>query len=1199
MTVVSQHVAALEQLVSLFLRQAPRLPSAGLFGVATSLVEPWPHQARVVRRTVERFPQSFLFADEVGLGKTIEIGLVLRQLILSGRVRRALILAPSNLLRQWQEELHEKMGLASARYDGRRLHDVHGGSRPVSTATVWDGTAGDGTSLLLASSQLVRRRARRRALLAAAPWDLVVVDEAHHARRRSARPSQGGSSTPQPNRLLELLGGGGGLPGLRDRARCLYLVTATPMQVHPVEIWDLLRLLGLGGAWGADEARFLEYFRQLRRPPEERDWPVLLDLLAEELEEDAADATDAIVDDFADLQRGLPARWTALRELPGAADRAQRLRALDADSRRALEALLRRRTPLARLVWRHGRAQLRAYRKAGLLEHDVPERRPRNIWIELDSEARGLYERIESYIADHYRRAEAERRGLGFVMTVYRRRLTSSQAAIRCSLGRRLALLRGAGSEPSPVEENPGDIERDAERDGELRIGAFLRIAETTERHREIGYVEDFLAALQGLGADPKVERLLADLETLLRPAGRHATALVFTQYLDTLDAVRDAVAEVYGSAAACDSGRGGERWDSAAWAPCDKETLRDAFRCAEVRVLICTESASEGLNFQTCGLLINFDMPWNPMRVEQRIGRVDRIGQEHAEIDILSYFYADTVEATIYRRLSDRIAWFETVVGALPPILHRVGEAIQEVAMRTGRGRLLRLEEEIAALRGGVDTAEADPLAWVEEEAPPPTAQAIETFPIDPSRLDEILTSLPSIAAHLRPDPEFEGAYHLRLPGRAEERRVTFSAALFERHPYRVDWLTWGHPDFGALLDLVPQPTVSEEPAGLGLYSAERPSPMSLFLVHDADGARPLTTLDELLAASLAEPWSGDQESRAAALFSQERRRMLEITVRVEERRRRAERRALEDASRRVLERAAWIELAASRSPGLFDDGPRIDFGGTGPVEDMARRGMPFSGLVEHIAELPAPRADHPYYLKLLRRTPASLERLRTGLRTEAEEILRRFAELDAESAAAQALLRAPSAIGVLERRWYLPEGVELPTPRAAVADLLDLVDGAEVRPFRDAVPLYEDLAEAADRFAENPTQDDAARCPWDYRWVALRGRARPSADLFVARVDLAAIDRRITPGSFVLFRLRPRPPLDGRLVLARHRDLTDPELGDGVTLRLYGAEMGENGVRVTLRPASSDSRFAAMVLEDVEEGDLRIVAEMVEILG
>ncbi|MCP4656836.1 MAG: DEAD/DEAH box helicase family protein, partial [bacterium] len=325
--------AGAERLVLRFLREAPFLPNAQGLGIETSAVKPWPHQLRVVRQAVERYPESFLFCDEVGLGKTIEAGLALRQLVISGRVRRALLLVPKSVLRQWQEELYEKLALNVPRYDGGALVDAFGrelaASAGAAAESVWNVCP-----LLLASSQLAKRRERRAELLAAEPWDLVIVDEAHHARRKELRTDR-----YRPNRLLELLAGGAGGRGLRDRTRCLYLLTATPMQVHAVEVWDLLKLLGLGGRWGALEGNFLGFFRELRRPFPERDWDFLLDLLADYLE--AGGELDPAFSTAA-AQRLGPERWAVVRELPHADERLRTIAELDPAARAVVDEMLRR-----------------------------------------------------------------------------------------------------------------------------------------------------------------------------------------------------------------------------------------------------------------------------------------------------------------------------------------------------------------------------------------------------------------------------------------------------------------------------------------------------------------------------------------------------------------------------------------------------------------------------------------------------------------------------------------------------------------------------------------------------------------------------------------------------------------------------------------------------------------------------------------
>ncbi len=117
-------------------------------------------------------------------------------------------------------------------------------------------------------------------------------------------------------------------------------------------------------------------------------------------------------------------------------------------------------------------------------------------------------------------------------------------------------------------------------------------------------------------------------------------------------------------------------------WQVVAKEDIKRRFRIGEIKVLLCTESASEGLNLQTCGVLFNYDLPWNPMRVEQRIGRIDRIGQVYPTVTIHNFYYDGTVEAKVYRKLRDRISAFTTVVGNLQPILAQVPTYIEQAVM-------------------------------------------------------------------------------------------------------------------------------------------------------------------------------------------------------------------------------------------------------------------------------------------------------------------------------------------------------------------------------------------------------------------------------------------------------------------------------------------------------------------------------------
>ena len=162
---------------------------------------PWQHQVRTYTRFLSDWPSRVLIADEVGLGKTISAGLILRQAILSGLAKRVLILTPKSVQIQWQNELYEKFNLNVPIYDGSALvwRAVHGARSAVEKPVGRDEWQAE--PVVLVSSFLMRRADRQRELLDAADWDLLILDEAHHARRRGA----GSTQEKGPNALLGLM----------------------------------------------------------------------------------------------------------------------------------------------------------------------------------------------------------------------------------------------------------------------------------------------------------------------------------------------------------------------------------------------------------------------------------------------------------------------------------------------------------------------------------------------------------------------------------------------------------------------------------------------------------------------------------------------------------------------------------------------------------------------------------------------------------------------------------------------------------------------------------------------------------------------------------------------------------------------------------------------------------------------------------
>jgi superfamily II DNA or RNA helicase len=354
----------------------------------------------------------------------------------------------------------------------------------------------------------------------------------------------------------------------------------------------------------------------------------------------------------------------------------------------------------------------------GLLDATVPDRNPEQHKIELTEETRRVYDRIDDYTRKFYKLAqqsdEAESRAIGFVMTTYRQRLTSSVYAISQSLQNRLKKLRGQrtvlkGKQRAQEADSGGsrqvvmetlseydleDVEALEELEGDLEDADLAEIIPNVTDEglhlldQEIEELESFVDELAEIDQDPKISQLIDDLNELDHEG--HNRAIIFTQYADTMDFIRQSLVSIHGETVATYSGRGGEMYDgdSSSWTHVGKERVKREFAAddGQVDILVCTDSASEGLNLQECGALINYDLPWNPMRVEQRIGRIDRIGQRYDEVTILNYSYEDTVETDIYERLDARIGLFENVVGDMQPILSGVSSQIRSATLETER---------------------------------------------------------------------------------------------------------------------------------------------------------------------------------------------------------------------------------------------------------------------------------------------------------------------------------------------------------------------------------------------------------------------------------------------------------------------------------------------------------------------------------
>nr|MBC8457114.1 DEAD/DEAH box helicase family protein [Deltaproteobacteria bacterium] len=938
-----------ERLLFQFLRDAPHLPNGKFLAGETSTVRLWPHQKATVDDILSRFPARYLLCSEVGLGKTIEAGIALRQLILEGKVKRCLILTPKSVARQWQEELYEKVNLNIPLFSANAFTDYFRNELPQKEGNPWAAHP-----ILIASSQLAKRRERQEEVLSAGPWDLIIIDEAHHARRKDFLDDR-----RRPNRLLELLEGTAKLSGLASKTNGLMFLTATPMQVHPVEVWDLMKSLDLGGRWEASDENFLRFFDELRRPFERVDWNFVLNMFEDSLS--TGTELDHVFARIAEEKLG-PVEWEQVRHLAGSRKKSVILKQLSPDGRLFLTDMVKRHTPLRRLLKRSTRKLLYRYREQGILQDTVPTRKPKSVWVPLADDERVLYDRIEEYFSDFYQKYESERKGLGFVMTVYRRRLTSSFYAVERSLERRLAFLKGQIMPEAPQGLTEEDLEQE-----ELSLDIGEEIDEGQKFFtNEIEYVEDFLREIRKLKGDTKWEQLHGDIKEMLKS---HESLVLFTHYTDTMDYLRAQLRQVYGSQVACYSGRGGEIWNGYKWVIRSKEEIKNAFREArDIKILVCTDAASEGLNLQTCGMLINYDMPWNPMRAEQRIGRIDRIGG-HPVVYVRNYFYEDTVEARVYQALSRRINMFEWVVGELQPILSGVERTIQELALTRKEERKTKIEEAIQRLNREYDDQVAKGLKLDDYLADEFRKDTEEESPLNLKDLEKIITQSHALKSYWENDSQFPNAWILKLND--EKIHLTFDRDVFDRYPETFRLLTYGEPILKILLDRV-RPLIRPDEADLPLvrYAVDRPESMVCYYALTETGAIAIKTLTDLQKFLDAFPPDGRPGRKAEA---QAREQLEKLIKRSEQKvleksqtQYRAGLLALEEQGRRLLVKAALCDISMAHEPSLFDQSPiEADFDEE-TVQRLRNKGYPFGPLF-HLVEPEGlkPELTDPFWLR------------------------------------------------------------------------------------------------------------------------------------------------------------------------------------------------------------------------------------------
>ena len=622
-----------------------------LVSLGQSRVDIKPHQISVVHRVITSYPHRYLLCDEVGLGKTIEAGMILKELRARNNAARVIVVVPPNLMRQWQYEMKTKFNETFSIINSDTI-------KYLKTTQKFEGNPFDAFDSVIVSNRWITGK-KWAALAAEASWDLVIVDEAHHARVTRS------GSTRTETRLFKTVKSLVSPDSFSKRAALL--LTATPMQLDTSELYSLVELL--------DPALFPteEHFNRHRSSLPG------LSRLVHELTEHGFPLPDSDDDEVIEKVSD----WLEIKPI-------------DAEARLvsgtvSIEALC------AELSSKHLLSEVLIRNRKKIVGGFMPRQATR--WeVALTEQEQLALNAVENYVREGYARAErSSDAASGFVMVIYQKMMASSIQAIKVSLNRRTEKLEHGALSPVLTKAMKKDLDGFEESlDNDEFISNLL--AEVGEAHKEeaadLTRLVDLLAALP---TDSKAETLIAQLKGL-ETHEPNVKVLLFTQFRETQEYLKTQL-------------------ESLGWEvflfhgqlkPDAKDTAVESFRASQRPcILLSTEAGGEGRNFQFCHILVNYDLPWNPMRIEQRIGRIDRIGQDHV-VQVFNFWVKGTVEERVLDVLENRIHIFEETVGGLDPILGSAETDITKIMRTAGaqRENALRtfgekIEKEVLAARG------------------------------------------------------------------------------------------------------------------------------------------------------------------------------------------------------------------------------------------------------------------------------------------------------------------------------------------------------------------------------------------------------------------------------------------------------------------------------------------------------------------
>lgn len=561
-----------------------------LLSLSNSRINLEPYQVEAVHEVVNAPKQRYLIADDVGLGKTIETGMILKELDARDRADRVLIVSPAPLTFQWRREMKEKFDQQFWVYDSTEVQNID--DNIGRHKSPWEYNDRVITSIDYIKQEHVRNELRD------VEWDVIVVDEAHKLSKTS-------DNTTQRYKVGKILS---------EQCESMLLLSATPHNGDRERFWRLIQLL--------DKYMFA----------------------------DPADINSERLQDVM-VRRG-------------------KEKILDADGDRVFKP-----------------------RKIDTLK------------VEFTEEEQELYDAVTNYVKTEFNMAKNQKnRAVGFAMIILQKRMVSSVAAIYESLKRRLQALKteqdlienGDAEKYEQVMEDPESLDAHDFEDLEERLEtAYLKDPELLAE--EIETLESLVEKAEEVvnsETDSKGKRLKNMVDKIL-DEDEDERVLIFTEYRDTLEYLRDTVLKEYTDQGIVTEIHGDVSMEV-------RENREQLFRKGEKQIMLATDAAGEGINLQFCHLMFNYDLPWNPNRIDQRIGRLHRYGQDRV-VQIWHLLIDGTREGEIFERLQSKVTTIEEDLGQMSDVL---GSLLENVNLEDLIMQAVTEEESIDEAETELDRA-------------------------------------------------------------------------------------------------------------------------------------------------------------------------------------------------------------------------------------------------------------------------------------------------------------------------------------------------------------------------------------------------------------------------------------------------------------------------------------------------------------